>query len=482
MKRLQCDVVVVGCGVAGLSAALSALEQKARVVVLERAPQEDRGGNTRWTEALLRIKENGQIWDDFEKRYLDNSGYYILPEFIQATARDYASWPALVKALPFVDPELLSTFVEGVPSGLKWLEGYGVKTHLSMYPYVPPLSHMAIYGGGLALVETLCPTIEKMGAQILYETTATALLQDEDNRVVGIKAADARGDSVVIDARSVVLACGGFEGNPEMLARYVGPQARYMRPVARGGFYNKGEGIRMALDIGAAPAGDFSDVHRQPIDPRSNASESLINAFPLGIVVNKNGERFFNEAHSEYDYYAEEPCVAINRQPGGIGFFIYDAKIDEVPNWKIAIRSDQPPVLADSLPELARKLGISVIGLQSTIEAFNRGATDGPLDVSKFDGRATKGVTPEKSNFARSISAPPFGAFPIIASATFTYGGVKVTRDAQVVSANGAPIRGLYAAGETVGIIYGIYVGATSVLRGLVFGRRAGAHAAKAHH
>ncbi|HVY99694.1 MAG TPA: FAD-dependent oxidoreductase [Dongiaceae bacterium] len=479
MRRLQCDVVVVGCGVAGLSAALSALEQNAKVIVLERAPQEDRGGNTRWTEALLRVKDDLTVWDDFEKRYLDNSGYYIFPEFIRATAKDYETWPALVKALAFVDPELLTTFMEGIPDGLKWLESYGVKTHPSMYPYLPPVKHLGLYGGGLALVETLCPTIEKKGAQILYETTATALLQDEDNRVTGLKAVDAAGDSVIIDAKSVVLACGGFEGNPEMLAKYIGSQARYMRPVARGGWYNKGEGIRMALDAGAAPAGDFADVHRQPIDPRSSASEALINAFPLGIVVNKNGERFFNEAHSEYDYYAEEPCVAINRQPGGIGFFVYDAKIDEVPNWRIAIRSDQPAIVADTLPELARKLGISVNGFMQTVETFNRACTDGPIDVSKFDHRSTKGIVPEKSNFARSISVAPFGAYPIITSATFTYGGLKVTRDSQVVSASGSVIRGLYAAGETVGIIYGIYVGATSVLRGLVFGRRAGAHAGK---
>ncbi|MGD1038046.1 MAG: FAD-dependent oxidoreductase [Roseiarcus sp.] len=480
MKRLQCDVVVVGCGVAGLSAALSALEQKARVIVLERAPQEDRGGNTRWTEALLRVKENGQVWDDFEKRYTDNSGYHILPEFLQATARDYESWPALVKTAPFVDPELLGTFIDGIPDGLKWLASYGVKTQMSMYPYVPPLAHMGLYGGGLALVETLCPVIEKRGATILYETTATGLLQDGDNRVVGLKATDAKGDSVLVDARSVVLACGGFEGNQEMLTKYVGSQARYMRPVARGGWYNKGEGIRMALDIGAAPAGDYADVHRQPIDPRSNASEALINAFPLGIVVNKRGARFFNEAHSEYDYYAEEPCVGINRQPGGIGYFIYDAKINEVPNWRIAIRSDKPPIEANSVPELATKLGIPPDALATTIDDFNHGCVDGPLDVSKFDHRATRGVVPEKSNFARSISVAPFGAYPIIASSTFSYGGLKVTKDAQVVSASGVVIRGLYAAGETIGMIYGIYVGATSVLRGLVFGRRAGTHAAKA--
>ncbi len=184
------------------------------------------------------------------------------------------------------------------------------------------------------------PVIEKKGAQILYETTATALLQDEDNRVTGLKAVDAAGDSVIIDSKSVVLACGGFEGNPEMLAKYIGSQARYMRPVARGGWYNKGEGIRMALDAGAAPAATSPTCTASRSIRAPAPRRALINAFPLGIVVNKNGERFFNEAHSEYDYYAEGALRRHQSAARRHRILHYDAKIDDVPNWRVAIRSD----------------------------------------------------------------------------------------------------------------------------------------------
>lgn len=481
MAQIKCDVAVVGCGVAGLSAALSALESGANVVVLERAPKEDRGGNTRWTGALLRVTPDGDPLPDFEQGYLNNPGYHILPEFVSATARDYESWSALVKTAPFADPEVLDTFIGGVREGLEWLRTYGIRTEQAIFPLIPPIPALTgIYGGGLAIVETLCPAVEARGGTILYETTAVELLRNEDNEIVGVQATDAGNRSVVIEASSVVLASGGFEGNPEMMARYLGASSKFLRPIARGGWYNKGEGVRMALAVGAAGSGDYSGCHREPVDPRSNQPEALINAFPLGIVVNKRGERFMDEASSDPAYFQEEPCSAISRQPGGIGYFIYDAKINEVPNWKVAIRSDQPAIESPTLGELAAKLSIPADALERTVRDFNRGCPEGPLAATSFDGRATIGVTPRKSNFARSISDGPFGCYPMIGGIVFTYGALKVTKDAQVVSNSGATIPGLYAAGETVGIVYGVYVAATSVLRGLVFGRRAGSHAAQA--
>ena len=277
MRKFNCDVVVVGCGAAGLTAALAASQNGAKVIVLERSTVEDRGGNTRWTEALLRMTPGGEPSRDFIQRFTDKAGYHVTPEFVQATAADYESWPALVKALPFTDPELLATFVDGIPKVLEWLQPLGIRTHPSMYPLPPALPSRlpGIFGGGLAIIEALCPEIERLGARIEYETTAVRLLTDDDERVVGIKATDRNHAGVMINARGVVLASGGFEGNPEMTVRYMGPEARYLRPVARGGWYNRGEGIRMALEVNAAPAGDYAECHRQPIDPRSNRTESF---------------------------------------------------------------------------------------------------------------------------------------------------------------------------------------------------------------
>ncbi|WP_441232053.1 FAD-dependent oxidoreductase [Tardiphaga sp. 215_C5_N2_1] len=481
MKRLRCDVVVVGCGAAGLTAAMAALEEGASVIVLERAPREERGGNTRWTEALLRMTDDGEVRDDFVPNLIANAGYHIAPEFVQATVGDYDSWPGILKSLPFTDPELLSMFAEGAPEVLKWLAPHGIRIHPSMYPLVPAMGAKmpGIYGGGLAIIEALCPAIERQGGTFLYDTTAVKLLEDEDNRIVGVKATDRDNASIYIDAKSVVLASGGFEGNQAMVVQYMGPNARYMRPVARGGWYNKGEGIRMALSVNAAPAGDYAECHRQPIDPRSSVSEALVHAYPLGIVVNAKGDRFMDEAPNERGGYLEPPLRAINGQPGGIAYFIFDKQIEHTPNWRVMIRSDQAPIEAGSIAELGQKLAIPVDRLEATVETFNRACDGAPVETGLFDGRCTAGIHPPKSNWARAVTQPPFRCYPIIASNTFTFGGLKVTRDAQVVSTSGAVIRGLYAAGETVGILYGEYVGATSVLRGLVFGRQAGKHAGR---
>ena len=298
---------------------------------------------------------DGELSRDFIQRYTDQAGYHVMPEFVQATAAEYESWPALVKALPFTDPEVLATFIDGIPKVLEWLRPHGIRTHPSMYPLPPALQSRlpCIYGGGLAIIEALCPELERLGARIEYETTAVKLLTDDDERVVGIKATDRNHAGVRIEARAVVLACGGFEGNPEMTVRYMGPEARYLRPPARGGWYNRGEGIRMALEVNAAPAGDYAECHRQPIDPRSNRAESLVHAYPLGILVNAQGQRFIDEAPDHRDGYLEEPLRALSRQPSGIAYFIFDRQIEHTSDWRIMVRSDQPAIEAPSLRELA---------------------------------------------------------------------------------------------------------------------------------
>jgi tricarballylate dehydrogenase len=276
-----------------------------------------------------------------------------------------------------------------------------------------------------------------------------------------------------------VLASGGFEGNPEMLTHYLGPRARYIRPVARGGYYNKGEGIRMALSIGAAACGDYGSFHAEPLDPRSGATEPVVLVFNYGILVNKLGLRFVNEAPATVDATYEAITRVIFEQPDGIAFVILDSRIDDVPNWKRSVRSDQPPISAATLPELAQKLGIDARQLAVTVEAYNTACPAGAFKPLETDGLATRpGYAPAKSNWSRPIDKPPFLAFPIICVNCFTFGGLKVDPDARVVNADGEIIPGLYAAGEVIGLYYGAYAGATSVLRGAVFGRIAGKHAA----
>jgi tricarballylate dehydrogenase len=331
------------------------------------------------------------------------------------------------------------------------------------------------------MVEALAGWVESNGGRILYETTARQLLQDEAGAVVGVQAVGQGNRAMTLRARSVVLACGGFEGNPEMLTRYLGPRARYLRPVARGGYYNKGEGIRMALDIGAAPCGDFGSFHAEPLDPRSGAPEPIVLVFNYGILVDKHGRRFVDEAPHTVDATYEAITRVIHEQPDGIAHVILDSRIEDVPNWRKSVRSDQPPISAPTLAALAERIGVPADALEATVAAYNAAcpAAEDGFDPLRPDGLCTDtSYTPRKSNWARRLEAGPFLAYPVICGNCFTFGGLKVNTRSQVLNADGAVIPGLYAAGEMLGLYYGVYTGATSVLRGAVFGRIAGSDAA----
>lgn len=475
---LNYDVIVVGSGIAGLSAAVSALQQGAKVAILERAPREDRGGNTRWTEAFMRMKNENEVSDDFEEHFSRNMGYHLDPELVAHTARPYAEWPALVRSLSFVDPGIIGTLADQAGPTLNWLKQFGIRfSDMPTYLMTQSTTRICPVGGGLALVEGLAAYAEAHGVAYYYETTARGLIQDGDGAVIGVRATG-RGAQQIEFRGTVVLACGGFEGNAEMQARYFGIRARYVRPVAHGGYYNKGEGLQMALAIGAAPCGDYTSYHAEPVDPRSGQSEPIVFHFTLGILVDRNGCRFTDEAAGSVDAIYEGISRQINELPGGIAYAVFDSKLDDVPNWKRAVRSDQPPLRADTLEGLAEQMGVPADALTATVRTFNASIGSGQFSPFELDGLATRGLVPPKSNWARPIDTAPFVAWPIISSNCFTFGGLKCNTNAQVLNTDGEAIPGLYAAGETMGIYYGQYTGATSVLRGAVFGRLAGLHIA----
>ncbi|MEJ2624756.1 MAG: hypothetical protein P8Z80_09515 [Pseudolabrys sp.] len=186
---------------------------------------------------------------------------------------------------------------------------------------------MAPVGGRLASIEALAGWCADNGAHVFHETTARGLIQDDAGAVVGIRCTGPGHASLNLRAASVVLACGGFEGNPEMLTHYLGPRARYMRPV--------------------------------------------VLVFNYGILVNKQGQRFVDEAPATVDATYEAITRVILDEPEGIAYCILDSKLDDVPNWQRSVRSDQPPVEAGSLPELAGKLGLDAQALSETVAAYN---------------------------------------------------------------------------------------------------------------
>jgi tricarballylate dehydrogenase len=479
METKQYDVVVAGCGVAGLSAAVSAAEGGRRVVLVERATQDERGGQSRYTEAYLRMKSETEVSDDFETHIADNCSGYIDPIVLAETDGDPQTGSCASRGLGALRPDVIQTLADEAGPTIAWLKRLGVRFDFLPTQFLTKSQPRLLpVGGGEALVQALAAQAERLNVSFLYETTAIKLEQDEGNQICGLFA-NRKKDKVLLRGR-VVLACGGFEGNTEMLTRYLGARSVYLRPVCRGGYHNRGEGIQMALDIGAAPAGDFGSYHAEPIDPRAAGSEPSIMIFPYGILVNKRGRRFVDEGPGTIDAFYEWQTRRIYEQVDGMAYAILDAKYRQVPNYRLAIRSDRPPIVADSIETLADALQLPRTTLRATVDCYNAACRPGHYKPLELDGVATVALDPPKSNWALPIDEAPYHAFPIISSNVFTFGGLKIDSSARVLNANGDAMEGLYAAGETVGMYYRNYTGATSVLKGLVFGRIAGTHAARA--
>ncbi|MCC6534321.1 MAG: FAD-dependent oxidoreductase [Burkholderiales bacterium] len=475
------DLLVVGHGIAGLSAALSAMQNGAKVAVLERAPVEEAGGCTRYTEAYLRLKSEDELSDDFEGVLADAGSANPDPALVAAMMRPAGEWPGILRTMSVTDPEFISTFAGKAIPTIKWLKTFGIRFIPARLPHITGREHPGLVvpvGGGYAMMEALVNAGRAGGVAFYYETAVRRLLQDEAGAVVGVHAVARQNRPVEFRAKAVVLASGGFEGNPQMLQRYVGKGAINIRPVARGCYYNQGDGIRMACAIGAAQSGDYGYYHAVPVDSRSGRTEAKVLIFPFGIVVNNLGKRFTDEGvGTEYRTF-DAMCHAIQAQPNGTGYAIVDAKINDIPEFTKAILSDRPPIEAASLAEMAQKLAIPAAALEETVRAFNGACRPGRFIEMRADGLATAGIEPKKSNWARPIDRAPFLCYPLIPASIITMGGIKTNANAQVLNAEGDCIPGLYAAGAVVGIFYRHYPAATSVLRGAVFGCIAGAHAA----
>ena len=473
------DVVVAGCGVAGLAAAVTAAERGLKVAVLERASREERGGQSRWTEAYLRMKSLNEVSDDFEMHLSENAGPYNDPDFIGEMGGARQSWSHAARSLAIPDPELICEFAGQVPSTIQWLQGLGVRFDFLPTQFLTSTQPRLLpVGGGAALVDALAAQAEKLGVTFFYHTTARKLLLDELGAIKGLLAQHSEEGGLRFRGK-VVLACGGFEGNPEMLAKYLGPRSVYLRPVCKGAYFNKGEGIEMALAAGAGASGEFGSYHAEPVDPRSGVAEPSVFIFPYGILVNKSGHRFTDEAPGTIDAHYESVTRQIYNQREGLAYAILDQRVKEIPNYRLALRTDQPAIEADTIEALAEKLGMPASVLAETVSQYNKACVNAEgYDPLNADRVATSGLNPPKSNWARPVDQGPYMAYPIISANVFTFGGLKVNTAGQVLDTDGNVMPGLYAAGETVGMYYSNYTGATSVLKGLVFGRMAGNHMA----
>lgn len=452
------DIVVVGCGVAGSTASLSAMfearktDKKLSLLMVERSECENRGGNSRWTGAFLRMESENQIADNFVEDMLSFSG--------GKSDRSY------IEKLAIMAPETI-----------QWIKEFGINYKESKDSFITISKPRLIPdGGGIEIVDTLIARSESMGAQIVYKSTAWKLIMDKNGRVKGLWLRGSDGNSVKVRAKAVILCSGGFEGNHEMLTSYMGKGADNLRTISKGGLYNRGEGIRMAMDVGAKTSGQWDQFHAEPIDPRASfkVAEPSLMIHPYGILVDKAGRRFIDEGKGTVDETYESVARAIFALPDQIAYFISDSNFFKVPNIEKGIGSKIEPVQSDSLVELARQVGVLPDNLAKTVEAFNRNIIDGKFDPTALDHKRALNIEPPKSNWAMPIEKPPYIAYPVVCSIVFTFGGLGVDLQSRVLSQDDVPIPGLYAAGEITGLYHNKYPGATSVLRSITFGRIAG--------
>jgi tricarballylate dehydrogenase len=484
------DVVIVGAGNAALCAALAACERGARTLVLEKAPEYFRGGNTYFTGGIIRCAYNGiedikALIPDMtpEEEASVDVGKYTEDDF-------YSDLMRVTEGL--ADPELAQMLVSASHPTLLWLREKGVRFVLAFgrqafkkdgkYHFWGGLLVESV-GAGKGLSDQQFEVAERLGAEIRYQTKGMRLIQDKLGKVCGVVAQGPDGFEEIA-GKTVVLASGGFEANAEMRTRYLGPGWELAK--VRGVPYNTGDGIRMALDIGAQSHGHWSschavawDVNAPPFGDRNITELFQKHSYPFGLIVNLEGKRFVDEGADFRNYTYAAYGREILKQPLGAAFQIFDDKVKHLLRDEYRI-AQATMATANTIEELAERLGINREGFVQTVRAFNAAVQPGPFDPTVLDGKATQGITPPKSNWALPIDTPPFIGYAVTCGITFTFGGLKINARGQVMDTEGNPIPGLYAAGELIGgLFYHNYPGGSGLAAGAVFGKLAGASAAE---
>ncbi len=486
------EVIVVGGGNAALCAALAARERDARVLVLEKAPEAERGGNSLFTAGGFRFAHRG----------LEDLRIDVLVDLTEAEARavevppypEDAFYDDLMRLTEHcANPDLTDLLVRRSRPTVVWMRSQAIRWILMLNRQSFKVGdrhrfwgglHVEAVGGGPGLVQALYDRAARVGVEVRYGVGARRLLQDRRGAVTGVVARGAEGFDE-IPAPAVVLACGGFEANPEWRVKYLGPDWELAR--VRGTRHNTGDGIRMALEIGAQPYGHWSSCHAVQWDlnaPEFGDRKVLDlfqkHSYPLGLIVNVRGQRFVDEGADLRNYTYAKYGREVLRQPLRTAWQLFDQKVAPLLREEYRIR-EITKVEADSVEELAKKCEIDVAGLVRTVREFNAAVQDAPpFNPAVLDRKGTRGITPPKSNWAQRLDALPYVAYGVTCGITFTFGGLRVTEEAAVLDTEDRPIPGLYAAGELIGgLFYHNYPGGAGLMAGATFGKLAGEHAAR---
>jgi tricarballylate dehydrogenase len=487
------DVIVVGAGNAAFAAAVSAKENGARrIVVLEKAPREKRGGNTHFSGAVLRfvfnnVAELHRFVPHAEEQYPGfNEGVPAYPKeaFLEDLMRVTEGR---------TDPELSRIVIENSYDAVCWMQDVGRMkfelAHSVMGIKVgnrmkwPKGAIVRTLHEGVGLSETWFKTAEKMGIEIRYETGATRLVQDARGRVTGVVVQGPQGFAT-LSGKAVVLACGGFETNPQWRRAYLGDPWEHAK--VRGSNFNYGDGLKMALDIGAMPWGHWGGCHATPINaeaPDYGVKELTDKtnrlSYPYGVMINIEGKRWIDEGVDIQALTYAKYGGLILKQPRSLVYQIFDSKVLQLLEPRYATSE---PFKSDTLEGLVKQLKVNHAQAIRTLEEYNAAAEHGgPYNPAVLDGLHTEGIEPQKSNWAQKLDTPPYVSYPVTGGITFTFGGLKITKDAQVVATDWKPIPGLYTCGEMVGGMFHYnYPLGTGLMSGAVLGRIAGRSAAAA--
>ena len=483
------DVIVVGAGNAAFAAAVAAREQGASVVMLERAPRELAGGNTRFTAGAMRFAYDGV--DDLRALMPD-----LTDEEVAAT--DFGAYPEaqflddMGRVTDYrTDPDLCERLVRESRPTMLWMRQQGVR-------FAPIWGRQAFkvdgrfrfwggltveaWAGGPGLVDAWTAIAAREGIEVLYGARAVSLLSD-DAGVHGVRVKQG-GRTRDLMAGAVVLAAGGFQANTEWRTRYLGPG--WDTAKVRGSRFNTGDGLRMALEIGAMPHGQWSGCHAVQWERNAPEFGDLAvgdgfqkHSYPWGVLINARGERFLDEGADFRNYTYARYGREVLRQPRQFAWQVFDAKVASLLRDEYRIRQ-VTKVTADTLEDLAARLeDVDAAQALATLTAFNAAVrTEVAFDPNVKDGRRTEGLAIPKSNWANPIDTPPFEAYAVTCGVTFTFGGLRIDRAGAVLDVDLTPIPGLYAAGEMVGgLFYENYPGGTGLMAGAVFGRLAGTSA-----
>jgi tricarballylate dehydrogenase len=463
------DVVVVGTGIAGTCAALAAHEQGARVLVLDKVGRDRAGGSTRLSAGGFRAPTEGYTADDQYDDVMRVTGGRADKAITRYVADNALSG---IRWLETMGME----WVDSAKAGRPGLTGRRVQPWRSK-PVPIELDGKKQLGFGNGAIQMLHKTLLER-VDVRFNSRVQQLRFDDQRRACGVQVFSAdEGKVEDVSAGAVVLACGGWQANVAWRVRYFGPAASEW--VVRGSRYSTGEGVQMALDAGAAPAGQWGGPHTPIVDARSapfECGETNVNQYHYTIMLNNLGQRFVDEGADFGDRTIIRYGRSVLAQPGGVAYLIYDSQVAHLIGGNTA---EFEAITAGSLEELCGALGLSFADAQPTIRAYNAAVQDGSFDANTLDGKHTSGLQLPKSNWAMTIDRPPFYGYKVTGGLTFGFGGIRVDIGSRVIDTEDRVIGGLYAAGEMVGgLFYDAYPGGSSLTYGTVMGRSAGANAA----